>query len=106
MTAVYSYAIYSRVIKSFACPETERIFRGEFSRRLAHDMQKTAVRKLEQLHAAEKLQDLNVFPGNQLEALKGGRTGQHSIRINQQWRICFRWTEDGAEDIEIVDYHR
>ena len=68
-------------------------------------MQKTAARKLDHLHAAEKLDDLKVFPGNRLEMLKGDREGQYSIRINQQWRICFHWTDEGAENVEIVDYH-
>ena len=92
------------MIESFACAETEQIFRGEVSRRLPTDIQRTARRKLLQLDAATQLQDLRVPPGNRLEPLKGGRTGQHSIRINDQWRICFRW-ESGAHEVEIVDYH-
>lgn len=92
------------MIESFACAETEEIFRGQVSRRLPSDIQRTARRKLLQLDAAVQLQDLRVPPGNRLELLKGGRTGQHSIRINDQWRICFRW-EAGAHDVEIVDYH-
>ena len=92
------------MIESFACAETEQIFRGVGSRRLPTDIQRTARRKLLQLDAATQLQDLRVPPGNRLELLKGGRAGQHSIRINDQWRICFRW-ESGAHEVEIVDYH-
>jgi len=92
------------MIESFACAETERVFRGQVSRRLPTDIQRTARRKLLQLDAVTQLRDLAVPPGNRLEALKGGRTGQHSIRVNDQWRICFRW-EAGAHDVEIVDYH-
>ena len=92
------------MIESFACAETEEIFRGQVSRRLPSDIQRTARRKLLQLDAAVQLQDLRVPPGNRLESLKGGRAGQHSIRINDQWRICFRW-EAGAHADEIVDYH-
>lgn len=92
------------MIESFACPETERIFRRQLSRRLPPDIQRTARRKLLHLHAAVGLQDLAVPPENRLEALKGGRVGRHSVRINDQWRICFRW-ESGAHEVEIVDYH-
>lgn len=92
------------MIESFACAETERVFRGQVSRRLPTDIQRTARRRLLQLDAVTQLRDLAVPPGNRLEALKGGRTGQHSIRVNDQWRICFRW-EAGAHDVEIVDYH-
>jgi proteic killer suppression protein len=92
------------MIESFACAETEKIFRGEGSRRLPPDIQRTARRKLLQLEAATQLRDMAVPPGNRLEALQGGRAGQHSIRINDQWRICFRWAA-GAHDVEIVDYH-
>jgi proteic killer suppression protein len=93
------------VIGSFACAETERIFHGERSRRLAPDIQNTARRKLRYLHRARVLQDLAMPPGNRLEALKGKRRGQHSIRVNDQWRICFVWQEGQAERVEIVDYH-
>ena len=92
------------MIESFACAETERIFRGELSRRLPIDIQRTARRKLLLLHAATQLRDLAVPPGNHLEALKSDRSGQHSIRVNNQYRICFRW-ESGAHEVEIVDYH-
>ena len=92
------------MIENFACAETEKIFRGQVSRRLPADIQRTARRKLLQLQAAAQLLDMAVPPGNRLEALRGGRTGEHSIRINDQWRICFRW-ESGAHEVEIVDYH-
>lgn len=92
------------MIESFACAETEKIFRGQISRRFPADIQRVARRKLLQLHAATQLQDMSVPPGNRLEALKGGRAGQHSIRVNAQWRICFRW-DSGARSVEIVDYH-
>jgi proteic killer suppression protein len=92
------------MIESFACAETDKVFHGQMSRRLPTDIQRTARRKLLQLHAATQLADMAVPPGNRLEALKGGRTGQHSVRINDQWRICFRWNS-GAHAVEIVDYH-
>lgn len=92
------------MIESFACAETEQIFHARVSRRLPPDLQRTARRKLLQLDAATQLADVRVPPGNRLEALKGRRDGQYSIRINDQWRICFRW-EAGAHDVEIVDYH-
>ncbi len=92
------------MIENFACAETEKIFHGQMSRRLPTDIQRTARRKLLQLDAVTQLLDLRVPPGNRLEALKGGRAGQHSIRVNDQWRICFRW-KSGAHDVEIVDYH-
>jgi toxin HigB-1 len=93
------------VILTFSCKETVKIFAGERSKRLAHDMQVAAFRKLAQLDGAKVLDDLRAPPGNRLEALRGDRAGQHSIRINQQWRICFRWTKDGPEEVEIADYH-
>jgi toxin HigB-1 len=93
------------VIIAFACGETERIFRGERSRKLPPDIQNTARRKLEYLHRARRLWDLQAPPGNRLEALKGDRGGQHSIRVNDRWRICFVWREGNAEQVEIVDYH-
>ena len=93
------------MIQSFADRETEQIWRGERSRKLPGDIQGIALRKLRLLHAARVLQDLRVPPGNRLEALKGNRTGQWTIRINDQWRICFRWDEGGPHDVEIVDYH-
>jgi len=92
------------MIKSFKDPEAERIWQGRFSRRLPQDIQRVARRKLRMLNAATRLDDLRIPPANRLEALSGDRTGQHSIRVNQQWRICFVWN-DGAEAVEIVDYH-
>jgi proteic killer suppression protein len=93
------------VIISFASAETAKIWRGEFSRRLSGDIQSVALRKLRMLNAAKSISDLRIPPANRLEALKGRRSGQHSIRINDQWRICFRWTTGGPGDVEIVDYH-
>jgi proteic killer suppression protein len=93
------------VIKSFASKETEKIFNREFSRKLPQDIQRIAMRKLWMLHAAKALRELLIPPSNQLEALSGDRKGQHSIRINQQWRICFKWVKGGVEGVEIVDYH-
>lgn len=93
------------MIVDFRCKETERVWQGLFSRRLPQDIQKTALRKLRMLNNARVLEDLRIPPNNQLEALKGNRQGQHSIRINDQWRICFVWTEGGPADVEVVDYH-
>ncbi|HMQ53816.1 MAG TPA: type II toxin-antitoxin system RelE/ParE family toxin [Anaerolineae bacterium] len=93
------------MIKSFADKETEKVFKRQFSRKLPPDIQQIARRKLEILEAAERLQDLRVPPANHLEKLSGNREGQYSIRINQQWRICFEWREKDAHNVEIVDYH-
>jgi toxin HigB-1 len=93
------------MIRSFACSETERLFADEASRRLPTQIQRVARRKLLLLHQARRLGDLNVPPGNRLEILKGDRAGQHSIRVNEQWRICFRWDGENAHEVEIVDYH-
>ena len=93
------------MITVFACAETERIFHGERSRKLPPDIQNTARRKLEYLHRARTLRDLLAPPGNRLEALRADRSGQHSIRINGQWRICFVWRDGNAESVEIADYH-
>jgi proteic killer suppression protein len=93
------------MIRSFRNAETERIWHGEFSRKFPPDIQASAVRKLRMMNNAKVLRDLAVPPNNRLEALKGERKGQHSIRINDQWRICFRWTEGGPDNVEIVDYH-
>jgi proteic killer suppression protein len=93
------------VILSFADGETERLFRAEASRRLAPAIQRTARRKLLALHAATELRHMAVPPGNRLEPLKGGRKGQYSIRINDQWRICFYWNSGNASEVEILDYH-
>ena len=93
------------MILSFACSETERIFLAETSRKFPPDIQRVARRKLLSLHAATELRQMMVPPGNRLEALKGNRKGQYSIRVNDQWRICFRWHDGNAHDVQIVDYH-
>ncbi len=93
------------MIKSFADREAERIFQREFSRRLPPAIQHRARIKLEILDAAETLDDLRIPPSNRLEALSGDRRGQHSIRVNNQWRICFVWNAGHAYDVAIVDYH-
>jgi proteic killer suppression protein len=93
------------MIRTFRDKDTERVFQRERSRRLSLDVQKVAHRKLVILDAAQTLQDLRVPPGNRLEKLRGEREGQHSIRINNQWRVCFRWEEGNAYDVEITDYH-
>jgi proteic killer suppression protein len=92
------------VIRSFRCKETERLFQRQSVRRF-RAIESVARRKLEMLEAAQRLDDLRVPPGNRLEALSGDRKGQHSIRINDQWRLCFTWREGGADFVEIVDYH-
>jgi toxin HigB-1 len=92
------------VIESFADDETAKIWSGRRSRRMPFEIQAAALRKLRMLNQARTLADLQVPPGNRLEALRGDRRGQYSIRINQQWRICFRWREGAAQDVEIVDY--
>ena len=96
---------YIAVIKSFRCRETEKIFQREFSRKFAHDIQQRAFVKLNAIDAAISIEDLRLPPSNRLEPLKGKRQGQWSIRINDQWRICFIWLNDNAEKVEIVDYH-
>jgi proteic killer suppression protein len=93
------------MIRSFRDKETERVFRRERSRKLSPDVQRVALRKLLLLDAAVSVQDLRVPPGNRLEKLTGNRVGQHSIRVNDQWRVCFRWLEGDAHDVEITDYH-
>jgi proteic killer suppression protein len=93
------------VIASFADPETEKIWNGLRSRRLPPDIQNKALVKLRLINQARQLDDLKVPPGNRLEALKGDRKGQFSIRINDQWRICFHWREGQPSDVEITDYH-
>jgi toxin HigB-1 len=92
------------MIRSFRSKDTEALFRLEASKRFAQ-IERQALRKLVQLDLATSLEDMRVPPGNKLEALRGDRRGQWSIRINDQFRICFRWTADGPEDVEIVDYH-
>jgi len=93
------------VLRSFADKDTERVWRRERARLLDPKTQRSALRKLLILDAAETLDDARIPPGNRLEKLRGDRAGQYSIRVNQQWRICFRWTSAGPEDVEIVDYH-
>ena len=93
------------MIKSFGDRDTERLFSREPVRRFPADLLRTMLRKLVALDAAEALADLRVPPGNRLEKLKGRRSGQYSIRINDQWRVCFGWKDGDAHDVEIVDYH-
>lgn len=92
------------MIVSFRCAHTEALANGRRVKRFVN-IEAVARRKLRQLQVAARLEDLRVPPGNRLESLKGGRAGQYSIRVNEQFRVCFRWTEAGAEDVEIVDYH-
>lgn len=93
------------MIRCFRCPETEKLFRRERTRKIPPDILRTALRKLVQLDAAVTLDDLRVPPGNRLEALRSDREGQHSIRINDPWRICFVWNDGAVEGVEIIDYH-
>jgi len=93
------------MIIGFASKETEKIWRGEVSRKLPRDIQQIALRKLFMLDKAQALNDLKMPPANRLEALKDDRKGLHSNRINDQWRICFIWTKNGPDAVEIVDYH-
>lgn len=93
------------MIKSFADRNTQRLFNREPVRRFPADLLHSMLRKLVALDAAEALEDLRVPPGNRLEKLKGRRSGRHSIRVNDQWRICFAWKDGDATDVEIVDYH-
>ena len=92
------------MIKTFKCTETQALSRGEPAKRFVN-IAAAARRKLRQLEIADRLDDLRVPSGNRLEPLKGDRAGQHSIRVNDQFRVCFRWTDAGAVDVEIVDYH-
>ena len=92
------------MIESFADDETRKIFQGQRTR-VFDNIAAAALRRLRQLHRVERLQDLRDTPGNRLEALSGDRSGQHSIRINQQYRICFHWQDGNAYDVEVVDYH-
>lgn len=93
------------MIKDFKCKETELIWQGIVSRKLPRDIQQIARRKLRMLNNAKRIDDLRIPPNNRLEALKGTRKSQYSIRINRQWRICFVWLDGIADDVEIVDYH-
>jgi toxin HigB-1 len=94
------------VIRAFRSKETESVWRGERARKLPPDIQDVARRKLRMLNNAQNLQDLRVPPNNRLEALRGDRKGQYSIRVNDQWRLCFEWRAGDAYEVEIVDYHR
>jgi proteic killer suppression protein len=93
------------MIRSFRCKETEKIFRRTFSRKLPHDIQQVAFRKLRMLNRAITLKDLSAPPANHLEIPGGDRSGQHSIRINDQWRICFEWHDGDVFEVEVTDYH-
>ncbi len=93
------------MIKSFRDKETEKIFNRQLSNKLPQNIQRIARKKLVILDAVTDLNDLRIPPGNRLEAMKGNRKGQHSIRINEQWRICFKWREGDAHEVEIIDYH-
>jgi toxin HigB-1 len=93
------------VIKSFTCKETEKIWHGNQSRKLPSDIQNVARRKLRMINNAQNINDLRIPPANHLEKLSGNLEGFHSIRINKQWRIIFRWENDNALEIEIIDYH-
>jgi len=93
------------VIRSFGSKDTERIWHEQYVKRIDRTVQRAALRKLELIHAANDVEDLRIPPGNRLERLVGDRRGQHSIRVNAQWRICFVWREGGADHVELVDYH-
>lgn len=93
------------MIKTFRCKHTDKVFLRESTPKFSQDIYRKALRKLLLLDAADRLDDLRVPPGNQLEKLSGDRQGQYSIRINEQWRICFRWKDGDAFEVEIVDYH-
>ena len=93
------------MIKTFNCKETEKIFDRNFSKKFPQDIQRVALLKLRMINRAEILNDLKVPPANRLEALRGKKKGQYSIRINDQWRICFKWKEGEVHNVEIVDYH-
>lgn len=93
------------MIRSFADRDTERIWHEQYIESVDRTVQRATLRKLELIHAAKDVQDLRVPPGNRLERLAGDRRGQHSVRVNAQWRICFVWREGDAEDVELVDYH-
>lgn len=93
------------MIKSFKNKETEKIWHGLVSRKLPRDIQQVALRKLFMLDKASTLDDLRIPPANRLEILHGDRKGQHSVRVNDQWRICFVWTDTGPDHVEIIDYH-
>ena len=93
------------MIRSFGSKDTERIWHEEYVKRVDRTVQRATMRKLELIHAAKDVEDLRVPPGNGLERLVGDRRGQHSIRVNAQWRLCFVWRDGGADNVELVDYH-
>lgn len=100
------FRYHAPVIRSFRDKDTERLFDRQPVRKLGADLQRVALRRLRQVDAAANLEDLRSPPGNRLEKLRGDRSGRHSIRINDQWRVCFRWSDGDAYEVEIVDYHR
>ena len=100
-----AWRYYDFMIRTFRCRDTERLFHRERPRRFPTDVHRRAYGKLVMLHAATTLEDLRSPPGNRLEALRGSRRGRHSIRVNDQWRVCFVWRDGGADDVEMVDYH-
>ena len=93
------------MIRSFGSKDTERIWHEEYVKRVDRTVQRATLRKLELIHAAKDVEDLRVPTGNGLERLVGDRRGQHSIRVNAQWRLCFVWRDGGADNVELVDYH-
>lgn len=93
------------MIKTFNCKETEKLFNRNFSKKFPQDIQRVALRKLRMINRARIINDLKVPPANRLEALRGKRKGQYSIRINNQWRICFKWNDGEVNNVEIIDYH-
>ena len=99
------YVLCINMIRSFKSKATEKLFNGEKTAKYLEPIAAVALRKLDMIDFAENLNDLRVPSGNRLEALKGDRRGQHSVRINDRWRICFVWRDDGAHDVEIADYH-
>ena len=94
------------MIRSFGSKDTERVWHEQYVKRIDRTVQRATLRKLEVIHAAKDVEDLRVPPGNRLERLVGDRRGQHSIRVNAQWRLCFVWRDGGAEGVELVDYRR
>jgi len=93
------------MIRSFKCKDTEKVFNRFYSKKFPINIQRSALRKLRMINRAQNIQDLRIPPGNRLEELKGNRKGQHSIRINNQWRICFEWRDNDSFNVEVVDYH-
>jgi len=93
------------VIASFACRKTQRLWLRQRDHGLPPQIERVALRKLTQIHRSRNLRDLRLPPGNRLEVLRGDRAGQHSIRVNDQWRVCFRWRGEDAHDVELADYH-